>query len=298
MTLSKRLRDFRMDRTISVGLVHPAAPAWRARTPRIPILMYHGIRECTGCAHPYYEPHTTPRAFEAQMKYLQRSGYRTLNPGEALQALVAGRVPSKAVAITFDDGYRDFYTSAFPILASYGLLATLYVVSGFAENPRLAPAGERYLSWAEILQLHANAIHIGSHSVTHAYLRQQSPDQIDRELLVSKQSIEDVLGCAIESFAYPYSFPEQDREFTLRIRERLCAFGYQNAVSTILGTTSSRTDPFLLPRLPVNLYDDLSLFAAKLEGAYDWMHAAQLLHKRLATAPKEAQVRRAVPAEL
>lgn len=284
------MANFRLDRAISVAVGRAGFPLRLLNhRPRIPVLMYHGIRECDGCARPYFETHTTPHAFEAQMSYLRQSGYHTLTPGEAVRALTTGSATSKHVVITFDDGYRDFYSCAAPVLAAHGLSATLYLVTGFMEHPHTAPKQESYITWAEARELQASGIQIGSHSVTHGRLREQNPAQREQELGDSKRRIEDVMGCEVESFAFPYSFPEQDKDFMREMREMLQSCGYKNAMTTVLGSVSSETDPYFLPRLPVNLFDDIALFAAKLEGAYDWMHAAQRIHKRVA-APRRAQV--------
>jgi len=190
-----------------------------------------------------------------------------------------GRNMQKCVVITFDDGYRDFYTHAFPVLAEYGFKATMFIVSGLAGEQRGLRDGKEFMTWEEIRRIHSGGIRIGSHTVTHPELYSMRPSQIEDELRRSKSAIEDKLGAAVQSFAYPFAFPEQDRGFVRMLKELLEMHGYQSGVSTILGTAHRGHDAFFLPRLPVNSYDDLQFFEVKLNGGYDWLHSLQYAHK-------------------
>jgi hypothetical protein len=105
---------------------------------------------------------------------------------------------------------------------------------------------------------------------------------MEEELAGSKKAIEDQLGTAVRSFCYPFAFPEADRDFRRQVKDSLIRNGYENGVTTILGLAQPGCDPFFLPRLPVNTWDDPRFFQAKLEGAYDWLHGAQYFSKRLA----------------
>jgi hypothetical protein len=89
------------------------------------------------------------------------------------------------------------------------------------------------------------------------------------------------LGELIESFSYPYAFPEPDRAFVGTLRSLLVAAGYQYGVTTILGRVRPGDDPLFLPRLPMNDGDDARLFHAKVAGAYDWIHAPQYAAKAI-----------------
>jgi len=249
-------------------------------SPRLPILMYHGISDSKGTKHPYFETNTSPRLFAEQMKFLKQNGNAATDLVGALASLEAGHQGRKQVVITFDDAYQDFYTSAFPVLMEYGFCATLFAVTGWTCTERISGAGTTYMTWNEIREVHAHGIRIGSHTVTHPELRRLSAEQICIELGNSKQVMEDNLGAPIRSFSYPYAFPEQDDKFVHFMKQTLLGCGYENGVSTILGTVTPQHDRFFLPRLPVNCYDDLRFFQAKLEGGYDWLHAPQRLYKR------------------
>jgi len=87
------------------------------------------------------------------------------------------------------------------------------------------------------------------------------------------------LGEEITGFAYPYAFPQQDRQFTETFGRLLRRVGYQTSVTTMIGRAAPGDDWFCLKRLPVNDGDDLDLFTAKLHGAYDWLAYPQGWYK-------------------
>jgi peptidoglycan/xylan/chitin deacetylase (PgdA/CDA1 family) len=273
----------RFDRALSVGVAHPLLPLVNkvTRPLRVPILMYHGIRKEAGSGHPYFETHTSPQVFSAHMHYLKHHGYHAISVSEAAEAMEEGVKASKAVVITFDDGYHDFYTNAYPILMEYGFSATVFIISGLMQDVSGTSTQNKYMGWDKVREVHGRGIEIGSHTVTHPKLEWLNPELIDDELELSKQMIEERLGEAIQSFSCPYAFPEHRCEFARMLRSRLRAHGYQNAVTTIVGTAGPACDRFQLPRLPINSYDDLKLFEAKLEGAYNWLHSVQLIWKFL-----------------
>lgn len=250
---------------------------------RIPILMYHSISvgEDAG-VHPYFVTHTPGHVFESHLRFLRDHGYRAISTGEVVRMLNSPTpTEDKLVAITFDDGYRDFYTCAFPILEKYGFRATVYLPTGYI-NHRARNFNEREcLTWPEVRELRRSGIEFGSHTASHRQLRFVSLSDLEYELGVSKQTLEDELGEAITSFSYPYAFPEDDQAFVHRLRDLLRVCGYTNGVSTIIGSAHSLEDCFFLRRLPANSADDLALFQAKLNGDYDWLHAAQKLKKMI-----------------
>jgi hypothetical protein len=110
-------------------------------------------------------------------------------------------------------------------------------------------------------------------------LHDLNPAQIQEEIANSKKTIEEKTGCAVDSFAYPYAFPQADQDFKTRLRDTLTAAGYANGVCTTVGRASRGSDRFFLERLPVNGCDDETLFEAKLDGAYDWLGSFQYFSK-------------------
>lgn len=275
------MKRLRTDRVVSLWLVHPVRRMLsREKYPHVPILMYHSVSEGSSDRRPYHDINASPFRFSEQMKFLRELGYQAVRPGEAARILSTDKPDGKHVVITFDDGYRDFATAAYPILKQFGHSATLYVPSGLIGDRRSWFNGRECLTWSEIRELHSNGIEIGSHSVSHRELKTLDRASLHSELEDSRKMIGDKIGAPPASFAYPYAFPETNINFVKGLRQSLVEIGYETCVTTILGRAHRSSDPLLLPRLPVNSHDDLDLFRAKLEGSYDWLHTAQYALKR------------------
>jgi peptidoglycan/xylan/chitin deacetylase (PgdA/CDA1 family) len=271
----------RLDRLATLYLCFPMSRMFRRRhNSQVPILMYHSISDnLFGKSHPYYQINTSPTIFARQMKWLRDGGYQTLSLSQLHAAFECGDVTPKAVVVTFDDGYQDFYTDAFPALRKYDFTATVFLATGRIQDTSMRIEGVDYMTWREIRELTAEGVEFGSHTVSHPDLRSLGPEEIDYELGCSKETIEDQIGASVNSFAYPFAFPEEDRSFTRYLVDVLENHGFESGVSTVIGRATREGNRFFLPRLPVNSWDDYSLFRAKLEGGYDWLHGPQWLHK-------------------
>ena len=276
----KELAPFRIDRAVSVGLVQPLLILLRQQPLSIPILMYHSVSDALDLApHPYYRTTTSPAAFLAQMQFLHENGYVTCTPAAAVEQLQSGEINRKQVSITFDDGYQDFLEYAQPVLERFGFTSTVYLPTAFIDKERRAFKGRPCLTWTEVRQLQQQGVSFGSHTVTHPQLRELSPHSIHAELVNSKKAMEDQTGQPVNSFAYPYAFPETDRNFKAVIRDLLVEAGYTSGVCTTVACATAASDPLFLPRLPVNNDDDQALLSAKLRGAYDWLGGIQKVIK-------------------
>ena len=267
--------ETRLDRLITLSLT-----AARRRNERssgnVPVLMYHGISdEDESGRHAYYRTLTSPRVFEMQMAHLYHSGYTTAGVHETKNKLDEGASGARAVVITFDDGYHDFYVHAFPVLRKYGFTATMFLPSKFIGHERRKFRDKQCMTWNEIQELQESGISFGSHTVTHPQLRELGAGAVNEEVTVSKLTIEQKLGSAVEAFAYPYAFPEGDTHFKSRLREMLKAAGYTCGVCTSIGRVNQESDRYFMRRLPVNSCDDVRLFDAKLRGSYDWVSHPQ-----------------------
>jgi peptidoglycan/xylan/chitin deacetylase (PgdA/CDA1 family) len=248
----------------------------------VPILMYHSVSDSEDRVHPYYRTATSPGVFAEHMKCLRDGGYTALGLDEVARWL-QNPTPAdiRPVAITFDDGFEDFYLKAFPILERYGFTASMYLPTSFISEESREFTGKACMTWSQVRELHKQGIQFGSHTVTHPQLRFEKLETVRQEIRDSKDTIEQKLGCSVTSFAYPYAFPETDRVFRRNLREMLEDAGYENGVSTIVGTAARAGDRYFMKRLPANSCDDLRLFRAKLEGAYDWVHTVQYASKLL-----------------
>jgi len=281
----------RVDRLTTLLLAFPLSRILgRNLKNRVPILMYHSISDnLFGMSHPYYQINTSPEIFSQQMRWLRFAGYRTLSLAEAWRGLEAGRNMSKSVVITFDDGYGDFYTDGFEVMKQCGFTATIFLTTDRIQNTPARIEGADYLTWSQVRELHEAGITFGSHTVTHPDLRSLNPEQIEYELGRSKEIIEQHLSSPIDSFSYPFAFPEEDESFARFLEDLMENLGYNVGVSTILGRASRSSQRFFLPRLPVNTWDDHEFLQAKLEGGYDWLHWPQLVKKSIFHNPVSMQ---------
>ena len=274
--------SFRLDRLATLYVARPVRRFTSASKPSIPILMYHSIAdEEESGMHAYYRTATSPSVFGQHMCYLHDLGYSTINVADAVNLLQNGGSTKKYAVVTFDDGYADFYTQAFPALTRYGFNATVFLPTGYIGNFAIQFKGKDCLTWGEVRELRKCGISFGSHTVTHPQLSTLDAGMIKDEIVSSKQTIEDNLGESVDSFAYPFAFPEGNSSFVRMLRNVLVEAGYHQGVSTRIGTARRQEDRYFLRRLPMNSLDDLALFGAKLQGGYDWLYTIQYGSKLL-----------------
>ena len=180
----------------------------RQRSPRsIPVLMYHRVLEdsATHSAHGIW---VTAKRFAAQLRSLHKRGFQTITFRD-FDKFMRGEqaLPARPIVLTFDDGYEDNYTIAFPLLRQYGYRAVIFVVTDAQHRTNFWDRGEVSASLLHSRQLQdfsRQGFEIGSHTVTHARLTTISAPAAQKELEESKESLEQLLGSEILSFAYPY----------------------------------------------------------------------------------------------
>ena len=274
----------RLDRLITLKLAARLRSA-AAGAPGLPVLMYHSISDDpeTG-VRDYYRVCTSPARFAAQMRALADAGWRGVTLSEALRSLAAASGPAAArlVALTFDDGFRDFLLQAWPVLRDLGFSATMYLpTASIGDTSPRRFKGRDCLTWDDVRRLHAAGVEFGSHTVSHPVLHGLPAAELADELVRSRAQIERTLGAVCPGFAYPYAYPQADAAFTARFGAALRQAGYASAVTTSVGRVHPGDDRFSLRRLPVNEADDPPFFAAKLAGHYDWFAVPQAAAKRL-----------------
>ena len=171
--------------------------------------MYHQI----GQFAPMREHRSTycdHRNFAAQMAWLHRLRYTVLRLDEAIAGLRGERpLPPRAVVLTFDDGYENFYEYAWPVLAQYGFPAMVYLLADrlgqpaawFAADGRATPP---LMSASRVRELHRAGVDFGSHGLSHQRLAQIDPDLARQEVSDSRHRLEAVLGAPVRHFCYPY----------------------------------------------------------------------------------------------
>jgi hypothetical protein len=238
-----------------------------AKRSRARILVYHSI------SHDPLNPFSvSPPAFEAQVRRLAEA-YHVISMDELASRIREGKeMPANAVAITLDDGLRDNYTFAYPILKKYGVPAMIYVVVEKlkSETGTGSAAGgdesERYLLWPQVKEMSENGISIGSHTLTHPWLAEVPLAQARREIAESKTRLEQFLGKPVQHFAYPGG---RLCDYNQEIKEAVIESGYLSACVGLNGTNGPETDPYLLRRTKIEVDDSMAVFERAMRGGLD-----------------------------
>jgi len=225
-----------------------------------PILAYHQITKDDSPKDPSGFA-VSVRQFERQMRYLHDHGYCCVPLMELLRP--SRNKPSRrkrTFALTFDDGYEDFLTQAYPVLRRYGFTATVFLVTDRvgAQSDWEGEMGTPLLTWEQVQALHEDGISFGSHSCTHPWLTRLSNEQLGHELIASKERMEAELGQEIPLLAYPYG------ESNSEIQRMAMAAGYRAAC----GMDRGRRGRFNLWRCLCHTDDSLLTFILKLTRWY------------------------------
>ncbi|MBM7567158.1 polysaccharide deacetylase family protein [Paenibacillus sacheonensis] len=217
---------------------------------RIPVLCYHSIAD-NGAGNEYV---VSPEKFRQEMAWLHDQGYRSLSM-EEFGAMLSGQASSdgKEVLITFDDGYKNNYTAALPILEQYGFQATEFLVTSWV-------GGKDYLTWDQVKTMQAAGWDIMAHTQTHPYLPLHTAKTQRDELEGSKVAIERNLGTKATAVAYPYGLRSEE---TMRLAKQS---GYVYAFTFDDGWTTGEQNPYLLKRLFISGDQDLADFERKMHA--------------------------------
>ena len=221
---------------------------------QLPILMYHYIRTPPS---PYrdligYNLSIAPSVFNSQMDWLYENGYHTVTFNDVrLYWQHVEPLPSKPVIITLDDGYRDLFTTAFPILAAHNFTAVAYIVSGFV--------GQRgYVTVDMIKQMDQYGFEIAAHTVNHANLARVWQPMLDYQLLQSKRWLESLVGHPVLDMAYPSG------QFNATTMLAVASAGYYSATTEVSGIMHSQTDRYSWTRVRVGGGEPMNMFISSL----------------------------------
>ena len=227
---------------------------WGSRHYVVPIMMYHHVNN----ADPQRQDTVSPERFDWHMAYLKRHHFNVLPLNTLVGIIKQGKpLPRKSVVIAFDDGYEDNFKYAFPVLKKYGFPATIFVITDIVNT-------EGYLSTAQMKEMLAHGIEIGSHTRRHAYLPGILGKTLVEEIHGSKDMLERELGVTIASFAYPSG------GFTDEAKRMVQQSGYASACTTNRGTDRFNHDVYELKRIRFSEQDDrVDYLWMKLSGFYN-----------------------------
>ncbi len=198
------------------------------------------------------------------------------------------------MVITFDDGYKNNVTNALPILQKYEIPATIFLASGYigkndsfpwldsVDNNAL-PDDTLPMNWEEAEELQKAGMEIGSHTSYHKFLPYLEKNEIEGEILKSKELIEDNLSVSPISFALPFSYPVSHRAwpaFKKLLASTLDKNGFTSCCTMLRGHIPNNGDHFFLKRIPIGRFDDLEFFRIKLDGYYSWTRAPQYMYQK------------------
>ena len=214
-----------------------------------PVLLYHKIDHPTADVK-IRGAFTSPARFLRQMTYLTRKGFEFYSASRIAKFRAeTGHYPANGICVTFDDGWKDNYRHAFPVLKKLGIEATIFLVPsciGLVTDAVTADGeGKReHLSQTDIIEMSEGGIEFGSHGMNHKLFDRIEPVEIEREVSESKTYIENLIQKNCSVFAYPAGF------YTDFAREAVQRAGYAAAFSTVYGSNDA-SDIFSLNRTEI-----------------------------------------------
>ncbi|MGL5778738.1 polysaccharide deacetylase family protein [Cetobacterium sp.] len=236
------------------------------------VIMYHRVikDESEKGVHGTY---VTVEQFEEQMKYLKKKGYETVTFKDLLNNRYKQRFDKdkKWIMLTFDDGYKDNYENAFPILKKYQFKGIIYVLDGIeynkwdVDNPGNPEKRFTLMNQEELLEMQNYGIEFGGHTSTHPRLADLSIENVKSEIINSKSNIEKIIGRELLSFAYPYGSLNEEVK---RIPQEA---GYKFAVATDSGSIVFSDDLFEIRRIGIFPTNNLFNFKRKVSGKYNFI---------------------------
>ena len=229
---------------------------WTRQQYVVPIIMYHHVDDRAQVS----KLSVCPESFKRQMLFLKRHRYNVVKLEDLPDLIEKRKIPKKTIAITFDDGYENNYTSAYPVLKELGLPATIFIIPALIGR-------NGYLTWDQVIEMsESGVISIGSHTMRHAYLPDLAEQKLDIEISDSKRAIESHIRKEITSFSYPVG------AFNKYIKDKIMKAGYTIAVATNPGKDYPRHDLFAMKRVRISrTSDNLTTFWIETSGFYTWI---------------------------
>ena len=229
-------------------------PTPQADTPtqQVPILMYHYLSDPPPNSDIYrIDLSVSPEKFREQLTYLRDNGFVTIDFYDLSQAMTGNQpLPPRRVLITFDDGHRDHYTNAFPLLKEFGMKATFFIITDLAET-----SNENHLTWPMIEEMSQAGMRMEIHTKSHSNLGGKKRQFIWNEIIDSQKVLAEHIGYQPRYLAYPGgSYDDQ----VLGIVRELDLWG---AVTTRWGWDHNYAKRYTMPRLRIRNTTTPSIFA-------------------------------------
>ncbi len=218
--------------------------SFMAKAP-IPILMYHRIAAIRGDRNCL-----PPDKFDWQLYYLKTHGYTTITLPILLEYYRSGRpLPTKPVLLTFDDGYRDNFTTALPLLQKYDMSAVVFVIGNWIGKKNdwenLGKSAATTMTLDDLRAWQENGMEIASHTMDHPFLNVCDEKRQLQELANSKKLLEETFHKPVDFVCYPYG------KFNATTVAMAKKAGYEGAFAIFEHVPLWKTDRFALPRVPI-----------------------------------------------
>jgi peptidoglycan/xylan/chitin deacetylase (PgdA/CDA1 family)/glycosyltransferase involved in cell wall biosynthesis len=231
----------------------------------LPILLYHRVVK-DNIKDSVVGIYVTEKIFEEQLEHLQKNNFKTITFIDVSKALKGDKTLSKKnIILTFDDGYEDNYTCAFPLLKKYDSTAVIFLVTGQDSNTWDSGKNEpdaKLLSDEHIKKMHEYGLEFGAHTLNHTNLTEVSKNQLLKEIYNSKIYICKELQIPVISFAYPYG------ECNKMAKEAVKALGFEFGVATDSGPLNFLKDLFQIRRQIIFSHTSLFQFKKKISKWY------------------------------
>lgn len=217
----------------------------RARASAV-VLCYHRIGAFDVLTKPAED-------FRREMQYIKQR-YECISLDELCRRLLADESFRRpAVVVTFDDGYRDNFTAAVPILKAIGVPTTFFVATGFMSTDRVFPhdgpeTNYPKMTWDDLRAMQSDGFEVGSHTLNHADLGAADDATVLAEVHDSLTVLNRELGIKPRAFAFPWGKPPNISPFAIKAVQEA---GHYAAVSAYGGVNTRGASPFHIRRIDV-----------------------------------------------
>ena len=229
-------------------MVLPGPSTFHGRDHVAVVLMYHHVGPLPPHAVPELRSLTvSAQRFETDLRELRAAGCHCLTMGQAQVLLVRGQLPRHTVILTFDDGYEDNYTVAWPLMRKYGYVGTFNLVYDSLSAPE-------HMNREQVKELAAAGNELASHTVSHAILTRIDLAHVRNEVTESREKLQGLSGQPVVTFCYP------EGRRNPRVVRAVAEAGYRIAMTVQHGVWTQQTPPLEIPRFRMTEQTDLKGF--------------------------------------